>query len=176
MIAKPSFAPTPPPPKPPSLSSTYFFAFFLFTAYPNSALAPFGSAYVSLVFTHSIPRLVMRCVPQPRSSCSPPAAVGTSAALALLCLCISLALPPAITLSAYITLHFAAQSLLRAVGRLRNPQRFDSSDHTLHLVSALAGVAYACCSAPPPDHSQLLPLALLCLLLLLRVLLHQFPF
>jgi peptidoglycan/LPS O-acetylase OafA/YrhL len=125
----------------------------------------------------------MRAVPQqmphggqPRSSFSPAAVVCTCAALALVCRCISLALPPATSLSAYITLHFAAQSLLRAVARLRNPQRYDPSDHTLHLVSALAGVAYACCAAPLPDNPQLLPLALLCLLLLLRVLLHQFPF
>ena len=55
-----------------------------------------------------------------------------------------------------------AQSLLRAVSRLpRNLKRFDSSDHTLHLVCASAGVAYACSSAPLPHHSHLLPLALL---------------
>ena len=123
----------------------------------------------------------MRAVPsharQPRSSFSPAAAVCTCAALALLCLAIYLALPPAISLSAYITLHFAAQSLLRAVSRLpRNLKRFDASDHTLHLVCASAGVAYASSSAPLPHHSHLLTLALLCLLLLLRVLLHHFPF
>jgi hypothetical protein len=111
-----------------------------------------------------------------RFSLTPAAAVSAYAALAFVCFCISRTLPPAITLSAYIALHFAAQSLLRAQSRLCNPERFDASDHTLHFVCATTGIACACCTAPLPNTMQLLLLALLWLLLLLRVLLHRFPF
>ncbi len=93
--------------------------------------------------------------------------------------CASLFLPQAVSLSAYASLHFALQSIHRAANRIRS--RFDASgaydaaDHTLHLVSASAGAAYAFCVRPLPDVAHLMRLGALWLLLAARVSSHRFP-
>ena len=164
-------------------SSTYFFAFFiLLAAHPNTSVAPFGHALVCLALTYIVPPSAPHLLSRTGDSCcfNMSAAAALSSSLLLLCACITHFLPPTLLLSSYITLHFSAQILLRLATRCRNRYRrrphHDGADHTLHLVCASTGAAFALASRPLPNaYPQLLQLALLWLLLALRVFIRDFP-
>ena len=70
----------------------------------------------------------------------PVATVGIALALLLLCLGLSRISPPAIDFSNYLQLHFAAQSGLRLIARVRKRLLgslfIDGTDHALHLACA----------------------------------------
>lgn len=171
-----------------SSSATYFFAFFLLAACPSRSVSPFGSAFLCLFVTYTLPDFVKYlhdCVASTgnfRVVFHPFAAAATGAVLALLYTSAPLftpALPNSVSISAYITLHFTIQSLYRASKRavtfFSGASSWDPTDHTLHFMCATAGVAYACSTRLLPDESWL-PLAALWLLLLARVFFHSFPF
>ena len=96
-----------------SFSATYFFGYFLLAAYPNSTVAPFGNAFVCLAFSKILPPLAPHIISnkitkgQVSFNFNPRAAACTTVALTLLWCYVPHVLPPTISLSNYMALHYA---------------------------------------------------------------------